>query len=284
VGRPNVGKSTLLNALVDSKVAITSEKPQTTRHAIRGVLTHEHAQLVFVDTPGLQKPRHQLGKRMNVVVAQTLAEVDICLFMLDASSGFGSGDSRGAREVMEASIPAICVINKADKVQPPELLRKIEQASDLADWTDVLTTSAKNKTGLRDLVETLTRLLPEGPRYYEEGTVTDQSEGLLVSERIREKILDATRKEVPHSVAVVVDEISKRPDAEIIDVVAIIYTLRPSQRGILLGKGGSMIKQIGIKARKDIEELLGGQIFLDLKVKVEPHWQRDAQLLERMGY
>lgn len=284
MGRPNVGKSTLLNALVDAKVAITSEKPQTTRHAIRGILTEPSAQIVFVDTPGFHPPRDALGQRMNSVVHQTMGDVDVCLFIVDATTEFGSGDAQGAKEATDAVDLVICVINKADKVQPPELLSQIERAKQLASFDDVLTTSAKRKTGLRDLITTVVPLLPEGPRYYNDEQATDQPTPLFLSERIREQILAATRQEVPHSVAVVVDEVSPRADAELTDVRATIYTLRPSQRGILLGKGGSMIRKIGTRARKEIEEFLGTKVFLDLKVRVEPRWQRDAELVERMGY
>lgn len=284
MGRPNVGKSTLLNQLVKSKVAIISDKPQTTRHAIRGVVTVPDAQIVLVDTPGLHKPRTLLGERLNNVVRITLAGVDAIVFMLDASQTIGKGDTFIANELAGLDTPVICVINKADKVLPPELLAQMEVAQRLGRWKEVLTTSATNGTGIDDVLSSIAGLLPEGPMLYPAGTTTDQPENLVIAEMIREKALDLTREEVPHSVAVVIQEIQKRSDGDLIDVFAIVYVERDSQKGILIGRGGKMLKEIGTRARKEIEALLGSKIYLDLRVKVEPNWQRNAEIVKRMGY
>ncbi|MGH9195408.1 MAG: GTPase Era, partial [Acidimicrobiia bacterium] len=276
--------STLLNQLVKSKVAIVSDKPQTTRHAIRGVVTLPDAQIVLVDTPGLHKPRTLLGERLNSVVRTTLEEVDAIVFMLDASVTIGKGDTYIANELAGLQTPVVCVINKADKVLPPQLLAQMEVARRLGQYKELLTTSAKNGTGITDVLTTVTGFLPEGPMLYPAETITDQPENLVIAEIIREKALDLTREEVPHSVAVVIDEMQKRPDADLIDVFAIAYVERESQKGILIGRGGKMLKEIGTRARKEIEALLGSKIYLDLRVKVEPHWQRNAELVKRLGY
>lgn len=284
IGRPNVGKSTLLNQLVKSKIAIISDKPQTTRHAIRGIVTLPEGQIVIVDTPGLHKPRTLLGERLNNVVRGTLEEVDVIVFMLDASQTIGKGDSYIANQLAALDTPVICVINKADRVLPPRLLAQMEVAQRLGRWKEVLTTSATKGTGIGDVLSAIAGLLPEGPMLYPAETTTDQPENVVIAEMIREKALELTREEVPHSVAVVIDEIERRPTGDLIDVFAIVYVERDSQKGILIGRGGKMLKEIGTRARREIEALLGSKIYLDLRVKVESHWQRDAELLKRLGY
>lgn len=290
-GRPNVGKSTLLNRLVRGKVAIVSRRPQTTRHAIRGILTLDAAQVVLVDTPGFHKPRNLLGERMNDVVRRTMKEVDAILLVLDASEPIGRGDRYVAEEVARAATPVICVLSKADLVSPPQLLAQIEVARLLAGqegpsgpWRDVLTTSAARGTGLDFLLDAIVSLLPEGPMYYAPGSVTDQPEHLVVAEIVREKVLELTREEVPHSVAVIVDEMQLREGSDLVDVRASVVVERDSQKGIVIGRGGRMLKEIGTRARREIEGLLGSHIFLDLRVKLEPRWQRSEEMLRRFGY
>ena len=284
VGRPNVGKSTLLNRLVDSKVAIVSDKPQTTRHAVRGILTLPEAQIVFVDTPGLHRPRDALGRRLNDIAHQNLRDVDEIVFVLDASARIGAGDAFIARALAGIGTPVICVVTKADLVMPPKLLSQIEAARALGDWKEVLTTSSPRGTGISDLVRALVDGLPEGPQYYPPGSVSDQPQAMAVSEMVREKVLELLSEEVPHSIAVVVDEIEPGDSPDVLLVTASIYVERASQKGIVIGKGGRMLKEIGTRARPDVEELLGGRVFLDLRVKVEPNWPRREGLVERFGY
>lgn len=283
-GRPNVGKSTFLNKLLGTKVAIATNKPQTTRTAIRGILDSQDSQIVFIDTPGLHKPKSRMGRRMNDVARRTLQETDIVLVMLDASGEIGAGDKWIATEVAAAKTPALCVINKADRVDPQRLLEQIEAAAKLGEWIDVLTTSSTRGTGLDWVVKTLTANLPDGPRFYPQGTVTDQPEDVIISELVREKVLELTREEVPYSVAVLVDEIAKREDSDLIDVYASIYVERDSQKGILIGRGGKMLKEIGTRARVEIEALVGAKIYLDLRIKVESEWQSDDRSLDKFGY
>jgi len=284
VGRPNVGKSTLLNRLVSQKVAIVSDKPQTTRRAVRGILTLPEAQIVFVDTPGLHRPKDALGRRLNDVARENLRDVDEIVFVLDAAARIGAGDAYIARALAEVGTPVICVVTKADLVMPPQLLAHIEAAWALGDWKDVLTTSSPRATGISDLVRALVEGLPEGPQYYPPETVSDQPQALAASEMIREKVLELLAEEVPHSVAVVVTDIGPGDSPDVVVVSAAIYVERDSQKGIVIGKGGRMLKEIGSRARPDVEELLGSRVFLDLRVKVEPNWPRREGLLERFGY
>ena len=284
VGRPNVGKSTLTNQLVHNKVAIMSNKPQTTRNAIRGILNLEEAQIVFIDTPGLHKPKTLLGERLNSIVRRTFNEVDVIAFVLDVSEPFGGGDEFIARELAELKTPVICLLNKADRSDPTKLLERIEEARGLGVWKDVLTTSATLGTGLKDFLDLVVELLPPGPRFYPPDAVSDQPDTLVVSELIREKIIERTREEVPHSIAVVVEEIQPREGTDLIDISAAVFVERDSQKGIVIGRGGRMLKEIGTRAREEIEALLGSRVFLDLRVKVEPNWQRKDQMLDRLGY
>ena len=284
VGRPNVGKSTLLNAFVGSKVAIATNKPQTTRNAIRGIVDREDGQIVFIDTPGLHKPKTLLGKNLNQVVRRTLHEVDVILFVVDASDVIGVGDRFIADELKDLKTPVVAVVNKADMVLPPRLLTQMEVARGLGDWLDVLTTSAKNETGMKDLADTIMGLLPIGPRYYPPDTISDQPESQLIAELIREKAIEATKQEIPHSIAVVVDEFVSRDDRELTEIYVSIFVERDSQKGIVIGAGGKMLKQIGTRARPQIEAILGMQIHLDLRVKVASEWQRDERALTKFGY
>lgn len=283
-GRPNVGKSSILNQLVGQKVSITANRPQTTRFAIRGILTRPDAQIVFVDTPGLHKPKSALGQRLNSVVRDWIHDVDVVAAVFDASSEIGSGDKFVTDEIFAFPVKALAIVNKADKVLPPVLLSQMEKVRALGDWVDVLTTSAKRGTGFTDLADTLVGLMPEGPQLYPAETVTDTPEDVAIAELIREKAVMAVKEEVPHSIAVVVNETEAREGKDLIDIYATLYVERDSQKGILIGAGGKMLKKIATQARMDIEKLLGSQVYLDLVVKVEHEWQRDERALERFGY
>ena len=286
LGRPNVGKSTLVNRLVGTKVSITSPRPQTTRGPIRGVRNGPGYQAVFVDTPGSQKPRDTLRSRMQQQVHGSLSESDVVLILFDeegAREGLGRGDRYVARLVAESETPAIACINKVDLLRDSsEAYPIVEAVSTLAEYEDIFLLSAKEGLNVEPLMEAVVGLLPAGPRYFPEGTVTDYPESLVLAEYIREKALNALREEVPHAIAVEIDEV-ERKDSGVTVVYAIIHVERASQRMIVLGKNGQIIKQIGIEARRDVERLLGIRIYLDLKVKVTPGWRNDPRFLERLG-
>jgi GTP-binding protein Era len=285
VGRPNVGKSTLVNRLVGQKVSITSPRPQTTRSPIRGVRNGPGYQAVFVDTPGSQKPRDTLRSRMQQQVLDSLSESDVILFLTDAKSakeGIGSGDRYVARLIAASETPAIACINKADLLRSPdEALPAIDELSRLNDWEDVFPISATTGLNVDPLMDAIARLLPHGPRYFPEGAVTDYPESLILAEYVREKALGVLREEVPHAVAVEVDEVERKENVTV--VYAIIHVEKGTQRMIVLGKGGKTIKRIGTEARRDVERLIGTRIYLDLKVKVSPGWRSDRKFLERLG-
>jgi GTP-binding protein Era len=285
VGRPNVGKSTLVNQLVGQKVSITSPRPQTTRTPIRGVRNGPGYQAVFVDTPGSQKPRDTLRARMQQQVLDSLSESDVILFLLDASQAdenIGGGDRYVAHLIAESGTPAIVSVNKIDLLSnPAQVLPIIEGVSELADWRQIFPISATNGLNVEPLMESVVEILPPGPRYFPEGTVTDYPESLIVAEYVREKALNVLREEVPHAVAVQVEEVERKENVTV--VYATIYVERATQRMIVLGKGGRTIKQIGTEARRDVERLLGTRIYLDLKVKVSPGWRSDRKFLERLG-
>jgi GTP-binding protein Era len=285
VGRPNVGKSTLVNRLVGQKVSITSSRPQTTRGPIRGVRNGPGYQAIFVDTPGSQKPRDTLRARMQEQVLDSLSESDAILLLFDAQGareGLGSGDRYIARLVAESGTPAIAVINKTDLLRNrEEALPIVEAASHLGDWTEIFQISAATGTNMEPLMESVIDLLPPGPRYFPEGTVTDYPESLVLAEYVREKALGVLREEVPHSVAVEIEDVERKENVTV--VYAVIHVERATQRMIVLGKGGRTIKQIGTEARRDVERLLGSRIYLDLKVKVSQGWRSDKKFLERLG-
>jgi GTPase len=285
VGRPNVGKSTLVNRLVGQKVSITSPRPQTTRSPIRGVRNGPGYQAVFVDTPGSQKPRDTLRARMQQQVLDSLSESDAILFVLDATQatkGVGPGDRYVARLVSESGTPAIAVINKVDLLRNrDEVLPITQEVSELGDWEDIFPISAAEGLNVEPLMEAGIVLLPPGPQYFPEGTITDYPESLILAEYVREKALSVLREEVPHAVAVEIEEVERKENVTV--VYATLHVERPTQRMIVLGKGGKTIKQIGIEARRDVERLLGTRIYLDLKVKVSPGWRSDKKFLERLG-
>jgi GTP-binding protein Era len=282
-GRPNVGKSTLLNALLNRKVAITSSKPQTTRNAIRGVLSGEAWQMVFIDTPGLHKPRTALGERLNDVVRRTLKEVDAIVFMVDATQPVGSGDEFVAREILAMGTPAICVVNKMDAVRQARLVEQLAAVDRMGAWREIIPISAREGRKVDELRDLLVALLPEGPQYYPDGVFTDQPREFLVAEIVREKALELTRQEIPHSIAVMIEEMTDRDDG-VTEIQAILYVERDSQKGIVIGKGGSLLKEVGTRARRELEWILGTKVFLRVQVKVAREWQRNPGALQQLGY
>ncbi|WP_430616816.1 GTPase Era [Enterococcus sp. DIV0176] len=283
VGRPNVGKSTLLNRIVGQKIAIMSDKAQTTRNKIQGVYTTPEAQLIFIDTPGIHKPKHRLGDFMVEAAYSALKEVDAVLFMISADQKRGRGDDFIIERLKNVTSPVYLVINKIDNIHPDELLSIIEDYSSQMPFAQVVPISATEGNNVDRLMETLVDEMPEGPQYFPEDQITDHPEYFVVSELIREKVLVLTRDEVPHSVAVVVDSM-KRNENDKIQIQATIIVERDSQKGIIIGKGGKMLKQIGTKARKDIESLLGDKVFLELWVKVQKDWRDKKVYLQDFGY
>ena len=284
-GRRNVGKSTLVNRLVGQKLAITSSQPQTTRSSIRGVRNGPGYQAIFVDTPGSQKPRGTLRARMQEQVVDSLSESDVILLLFDApqaSEGLGSGDRYVARLVASSGTPTIVSINKTDLLRTREsALPLVEAVSELGDWNEVFQISAAEGTNVEPLMDSVVDLLPPGPRYFPEGTVTDYPESLVLAEYVREKALNVLREEVPHAVAVEIEDVEIKENVTV--VYAVIHVERATQRMIVLGKGGRTIKKIGTEARRDVERLLGTRIYLDLNVKVSQGWRNDRQFLERLG-
>jgi GTP-binding protein Era len=282
-GRPNVGKSTLVNALAGEKLAIVSDKPQTTRRRISAVVNGEAQgepfQLVLVDLPGFQRPRDALTERMQRTVDETLADADAFLFVLSASETIGAGDRFIAGRIFAAGPPVVIALNKVDRIAPARIAEQITEAASLGDFHALHPISALKEDGLEPLLRDLVPLLPEGPAYFDEGTRTDLPLDARIAEIVREKALALTREEVPHAITVEVDEL----DLEKGRVRALVWVETESQKGILIGKGGSMIRTIGIRARQEIEALLGRTVFLDLGVKVRPSWRRDAGALERLG-
>lgn len=282
VGRPNVGKSTLVNRMVGSKVAITSTRPQTTRNAIRGVITEPDHQLVLVDTPGLHKPRTELGSRLNALVERTLADVDVVVFVTDATAPIGPGDRLIADRLTEGAAGVVVAVNKIDLGDREEVIAQLVEA---AEWPfpEIFPVSAVTGEGVPALVEELMGRLPGGPRYYPEGTFSDQPEEVVVAEIIREKFLDRLYEELPHSLLVQVADMATRDDGRV-TINADVVVERESQRGIVIGKGGQMLKIAGTEARVELERLFGVPVNLDLRVVVERDWQRSPQLLDRLGF
>ncbi|MGE5672970.1 MAG: GTPase Era [Mycobacterium leprae] len=300
VGRPNVGKSTLLNAFIERKLAIMSDKPQTTRNRILGVYNREDAQVVFMDTPGIHKPHHKLGEFMNRVATETLPDVDVVLMVVDGSSPHpGDGDKYVAETVARSGQRAILVVNKMDKVPRENWYAVLDAYKALSDgafrsnsassesptieWLDVVPVSAANGKNVDKLLDLIVDQMEEGPQYYPEDMVTDQPERFVIAEFVREKILELTRDEIPHSIAVVVEHMERRESGAVY-VAADIYVERDSQKGIIIGAKGAMLRQIGVRARTDIEELLGSKIFLELFVKVKEDWRNRESVLRSLGY
>lgn len=283
VGRPNVGKSTLLNRVVGQKIAIMSDKAQTTRNKIQGVYTTDDAQLIFIDTPGIHKPKHRLGDFMVETAYSALREVDVTLFMISADQKRGKGDDFIIERLRQSQTPVFLVINKIDKVHPDALLAIIEDYSSQMDFAEIVPISATEGNNFETLMKLLIDEMPEGPQYFPEDQITDHPEYFIVSELVREKVLLLTRDEVPHSVAVVVDSM-KRDHNDKVHIQATIIVERDSQKVIIIGKGGKMLKQIGTKARLDIEHLLDDKVFLELWVKVQKDWRDKQTFLTDYGY
>ncbi len=285
VGRPNVGKSTLLNALLGQKVAIMSDKPQTTRSVIRGVLRRPQGEAVLVDTPGLHKPRTLLGQRLNDLVRGTLTEVDLVCFMVDAAAGVGSGDRLLAAELARVGTVRLALVNKMDRASRQRMVESLQAVAELGDWAEVVPISALTGAQLDLLVELLFSYLPEGPPLFPEDRVTDEPERNFIAEVIREKALALVREELPHSIAVMVEEMGREDERDDLLVIrATLFVERSSQKPIVLGRRGSVLREIGTRARAELETLLGTRIFLDLHVKVAKEWQRDPKQLSRLGY
>ena len=284
VGRPNVGKSTLLNAIVGQKVAITTPVPQTTRHAIRAVLHQPELQIVFVDTPGMHKPKTLLGSRLNEVARQTLSGVDVIVFLVDGQAGIGRGDEFIANLVRDVGTPVIAAVSKVDTIARAKQLPLLAKLESLGTWEEIVPISSVSGENVDRLVELVAKRLDEGPPYFPEGQVSDQTTEQLVAEIIREKAITLMREEVPHSIAVVVEEIVPGESEGVQVVRATLYVERDSQKGIVIGRGGSVLREIGTAARTELQLILGSQVFLDLRVKLSKEWQRDPKKLGRLGY
>ncbi|CAB4903549.1 MAG: GTPase Era [Actinobacteria bacterium] len=294
VGRPNVGKSTLTNALVGQKIAIMSSRPQTTRRLIRGIVTTPEAQLILVDTPGLHRPRTLLGERLNDQVRETWTTVDVIALCLPADELIGPGDRFIANQIVSMGrTPIIIIITKADKVSRETLAKRLLDAQMLAEqlgtsWASIIPVSANNGENIETLKTEFTVLLPEGPVLYLDGEVTDEPMEIAISELIREAALEGVSDELPHSIAVTIEEMGMREgrsqDRPLMDIHANLYVERDSQKSIIIGKGGSRLKHVGTKSRQGIEHLVGVPVFLDLRVKVAKEWQKDPKLLRRLGF
>src|SRR5256885_2513569 len=281
-GRPNVGKSTLVNRVVGSKVAIVSDKPQTTRRAIRGVATSESWQLVLVDLPGVQRPRDPLTERMQSRMRGELEDSDVALFVLNGEQKIGAGDEFIARAIREVGLPAVTVLNKIDRLNPPRIAQKLADAAELDVHGELFPVSAKTGEGVGELVEHLVSLLPEGPFFYPPEERTDLSQSVQLAELIREQVLLRTREELPHAAEVEIDEMEERDDGLLV-IAARVWAETESQKGILIGAGGRMVRAIGTAARPEIEAALGRRGHLDLSVRVRKGWRRDEALLDRLG-
>ncbi len=284
IGRPNVGKSTLMNQIVGQKIAIMSDKPQTTRNKIRAVYTDSKGQIIFIDTPGVHKPKSKLGEFMNVTVENTLKEVDLILFLVDASEKLGPGDRFIIEKLEKVKTPVYLIINKIDKVHPDQLLPFIDEYRGLYPFKEIIPVSALQGNNINTLMDQMLKLLPDGPQYYPTDQVTDHPERFIMEELIREKVLHLTREEVPHSVAVAIEHLERKEDSNAVYIYAGIYAEKESQKGILVGKQGSMLKEIGKRARRDIERLLGTRIYLELRVKVKKDWRNQDRLLRDFGF
>ncbi|MDK1019503.1 MAG: GTPase Era [Actinomycetota bacterium] len=284
VGRPNVGKSTLVNILVGTKVAITSDRPQTTRNTIRGIVTvlEKNTQLVLIDTPGIHKPRTELGERLNRLVYGSLAEADAALFVLDATQPIGPGDRRIAERLSSSGVPVVVAVNKVDIADKEEIIGQLAVAGEW-NFAAYVPISATTADGIEPLLDELVALCEPGPFFFPPDATSDQPDQLLAGELIREKFLARLREELPHSLAVVVDEMETQ-DNGVVRIEATAYVERDSQKGMVIGKGGRIVRDVGTEARVDLEKLFGARVFLDLRVKVEKDWQRRSDGLDRLGF
>ncbi len=284
VGRPNAGKSTLVNALVGEKVAIVSDKPQTTRHRLRAIVDTEDAQVVFVDTPGLHKPKDALGEELNRSALMALSDVDVACLIIDSTQPVGEGDKWVARHVAAARGAKVLVLTKADVKSRMPMERRIAAATALGTFDDVVVLSAKEGFNVEGFLAVVTRHLPQGPRFFPRDMATDQPLAVMLAEFVREKVLLSTHDELPHAVGVGIEDVSYDEKNDTTTVVAIVYVERESQKGIIIGKGGEGVLRIGTEARRDLEPLLGTKVYLDLQVRVKKDWRRDASQIRRFGY
>ena len=284
IGRPNVGKSTLMNRLIGQKIAITSNKPQTTRNKIQTVYTCEQGQIVFLDTPGIHKAKNKLGDYMVNVAQHTLSEVDVILWLVEPSTFIGAGERHIIEQLKKTKTPVILVINKTDTVKREEILTFIDAYRKELEFAEIVPVSALKGDNTQDLIDSIFKYLPYGPMFYDEATVTDQPQRQIVSELIREQALRCLDEEIPHGIAVSIDQMKWRADDSIVDIDATIVCERDSHKGIIIGKGGSMLKKIGSRARKEIEDLLETQVNLKLWVKVKKDWRDSDFLLKNFGY
>ena len=284
IGRPNVGKSTLMNRLIGQKIAITSNKPQTTRNKIQTVYTCEQGQIVFLDTPGIHKAKNKLGDYMVNVAQHTLSEVDVILWLVEPSTFIGAGERHIIEQLKKTKTPVILVINKTDTVKREEILTFIDAYRKELEFAEIVPVSALKGDNTQDLIDSIFKYLPYGPMFYDEDTVTDQPQRQIVSELIREQALRCLDEEIPHGIAVSIDQMKWRADDSIVDIDATIVCERDSHKGIIIGKGGSMLKKIGSRARKEIEDLLETQVNLKLWVKVKKDWRDSDYLLKNLGY
>jgi GTP-binding protein Era len=283
IGRPNVGKSTLLNEVIGQKIAIMSDKPQTTRNKIHGVYTNDRMQIVFLDTPGIHKPKSKLGDYMMRTAESTLGEVDAILFLIDVAEGLGGGDKFIIERLANVQTPVILVMNKIDLVHPEALLPIIAVYKDLYNFAEIIPISAIQGNNVSTLLEQVGKYLSEGPQYYPADQVTDHPEQFVCAELIREKILHSTREEIPHSIAVTIEDM-RVEDNGVVHISAVIFVERDSQKGIIIGKNGALLKEVGRRARHDIERLLGSKTFLELWVKVKKDWRNQERILHDLGY
>jgi len=285
IGRPNVGKSTLLNKLAGEKIAITSNKPQTTRNSIRTVVTNKDYQMIFIDTPGIHKPKTKLGEYMVDVATESIKEVDAVLFLVEATEeSAGAGDAYIIEQLKTVKTPVVLIINKVDRVKKETMLALIKHFSDLMDFKGIIPISALKGEGIDIVLDEVSNLLPEGPQYFPEDMLTDQPEKVIVAEMIREKILNLLKDEIPHGTGVEVLTFKERPGRGIIDIQATIYCEKDSHKGIIIGKQGAMLKKIGSLARGDVEKFLGTKIYLELWVKVKADWRNSNAMLKTLGY
>ena len=283
LGRPNVGKSTLLNQILGQKITIISDKPQTTRNKIQGIYTDQAGQIVFIDTPGIHKPKHRLGRFMVDSAMSTINEVDLVLFVVNVREKIGPGDRFIIDKLRTIDTPVFLIINQIDQVDPTDLLPVISDYQEEFDFAEVVPTSGLEGENIQELIQTIKSYLPVGPQFYPDDQVSDHPEYFIISELIREKVLDLTREEIPHSVAVVTEKVDRNQDGKV-QTYATIIVERKSQKGIIIGKQGAMIKKIGSLARRDIEKLLGDKIYLELWVKVQRDWRDKPSRLEDFGY
>lgn len=283
IGRPNVGKSTFVNRVIGHKIAIMSDKAQTTRNKIQGVMTRDDAQIIFIDTPGIHKPKHKLGDYMMRVAKNTLSEIDAIMFMVNVNEDIGRGDEYIMEMLKNVKTPIFLVLNKIDLVHPDTLMPKIEQYQSYMDFTDIIPISALEGLNVDHFIDVLKSFLPEGPKYYPDNQISDHPEQFVVSEIIREKILHLTSEEIPHAIGVNVDRMIKE-DEDRVRIEATIYVERDSQKGIVIGKGGKKLKEVGKRARRDIEMLLGSKVYLELWVKVQRDWRNKVYFIRQIGY